>query len=103
MSKLRSWSIASLICMNGFCMNGCRAPEREMPPMESRAAENVSPDMVDKALKGLHSEDAKLQMSGLRFIESFPELKQQHLARIETLAKSGKDAKICSQAARILK
>ncbi len=74
-----------------------------MPPMESRVAENVSPEMVDRALKGLRSEDAKLQLSGLKFLESFPEIKQQHVARVEELKERGQDAKVRSQAEKLLK
>ena len=55
-------------------MLGCTSKEQETPPMQSRAAENVSPEMRDRALKGLHSEDARLQLEGLRFLESFPEV-----------------------------
>lgn len=82
---------------------GCSAPQPELPPMESRTAENVSPEMLDRALKGLHSENARLQMSGLRFLESFPEVKLHHVARIEELKKNGKDAKVRAQAEKILK
>lgn len=82
---------------------GCSNPVAEVPPMEARAAENVSPEMVDRALKGLHSEDAKLQMMGLRFLESFPEIKKQHVDRLEELQKNAKDAKVRSQAEKLLK
>lgn len=71
--------------------------------MESRAAENVSPEMLDRALKGLHSEDTKLQMIGLKFLESFPEVKQQHLARVEELKDKSKDPKVRKQAESLLK
>ena len=90
------WSLAS-------SMLGCTSREQETPPMQTRAAENVSPEMRDRALRGLHSEDVRLQLEGLRFLESFPEVKQQQLSRVEELAKSGKDAKVRSQAAKILK
>ncbi len=90
------WSLAS-------SMLGCTTREQETPPMQTRAAENVSPEMRDRALRGLHSEDVRLQLEGLRFLESFPEVKQQQLSRVEELAKSGKDAKVRSQAAKILK
>lgn len=85
------------------CLLGCSNPVAEVPPMEARAAENVSPEMVDRALKGLHSEDAKLQMMGLRFLESFPEIKKQHVDRLEELQKNAKDAKVRSQAEKLLK
>lgn len=84
-------------------MLGCTSREQETLPMQSRSAENVSPEMRDRALRGLHSEDAKLQLEGLRFLESFPEVKQHQLSRVEELAKGGKDAKVRSQAAKILK
>ena len=84
-------------------MLGCTSKEQETPPMQSRAAENVSPEMRDRALKGLHSEDARLQLEGLRFLESCPEVKQHQLSRVEELAKGGKDARVRSQAAKILK
>jgi hypothetical protein len=90
------WSLAS-------SMLGCTSKEQETPPIQTRAAENVSPEMRDRALKGLHSEDSRLQLEGLRFLESFPEVKQQQLSRVEELAKGGKDAKVRSQAAKILK
>ena len=86
-----------------FGLVGCKSREPEPPPMQTRAAENVSPEMRDRALQGLHSEDAKLQFEGLRFLESFPEVKQHHLTRVAELAKGGKDAKVRSQAAKILK
>ena len=70
--------------------------------MESRVAENVSPEMLDRALKGLHSEDTKLQMSGLKFLESFPDIKQQHVARVEELKESSKDPKVRKQAEKLL-
>lgn len=99
MSKLPGlWLIAIL-----FLTGGCGTPTPEPTSLESRAAENVAPEMIDRALKGLHSEDAKLQMSSLRFLESFPEIKKQHVARIEVLAKSGKDSRVRSQAEKILK
>ena len=71
--------------------------------METRAAENVPPEMLDRALKGLHSEDAKLQLAGLKFLESFPEVKQQHTARVEELKTKGKDSKVRSHAEKLLK
>jgi hypothetical protein len=83
-------------------MLGCTSREQETPPMQTRAAENVSPEMRDRALKGLHSEDARLQLEGLRFLESFPEVKQHQLSRVEELAKGSKDPKVRSQAAKIL-
>ena len=90
------WSLASSTL-------GCTSREQETLPMQTRAAENVSPEMRDRALRGLHSEDARLQLEGLRFLESFPEVKQQQLSRVEELAKGSKDAKVRSQAAKILK
>ncbi len=91
--------LASAICF----FVSCTSPPPELPPIEAREAENVSPEMLDRALQGLHSQDAKLQMSGLKFLESFPEIKEQHLPRIEELEKSGKDAKVRAQAAKLLK
>jgi len=99
MSKLQGLLIVAWLA----CTFGCSGPAPETSPMESRSVENVSPEMLDRALKGLHSEDAKLQMSGLRFLESFPEIKQQHVARVEELKKSGKDSKVRSQAEKMLK
>jgi len=58
--------------------------------------------MRNRALQGLHSEDAKLQLEGLRFLQSFPEVKQQHLARVAELAERGSDPKVRNQAAKIL-
>lgn len=82
---------------------GCSAPELKPTPIQAREAENVSPEMLDRALQGLHSPDPKLQIRGLRFLESFPEVKQEHRARIEELAKSGNDASVRSLAEKILK
>ncbi|MDX1927822.1 MAG: hypothetical protein SFV81_14965 [Pirellulaceae bacterium] len=85
------------------CLHGCSAPAPEVPPMETRAAENVPPEMLDRALKSLHSGDAQQQLTGLKFLESFPEVKQQHTARIEELKQSSKDARVRSQAEKLLK
>ena len=85
------------------CLVGCESTPLPPPRTESRAAENVAPEMLDRALKGLHSEDVKLQMSGLKFLESFPEVKAQHVARVEELAEGSKDAKVRAQAAKLLK
>ncbi len=97
----------TLIGLSGLTLTcglvGCTARETEPPPMQTRAAENVSPEMRERALQGLHSQDAKLQFEGLRFLESFPEVKQHQLSRVAELSKSGKDAKVRSQAAKISK
>ncbi len=104
MKSLNGWLTSGVLCLS-CCLGvvGCGKLEPEMAPMESREAENVSPEMLDRALQGLHSQDAKLQITGLRFLESFPEIRQQHLARVEELSKSGKDASVRAQAAKILK
>ena len=104
MKSLNGWLVSGSLCLAGaWCLVGCDKVEPEVAPIESREAENVSPEMLDRALQGLHSQDAKLQMSGLRFLESFPEVKQQHLARIEELSKSGKDTSVRAKAAKLLK
>ncbi len=80
---------------------GCENPQPAAVVVPSRSAENVTPEMLDRALTGLNSEDSKLQMSGLRFIESFPELKEPHAARIAELAKNAKDANVRSLASKL--
>lgn len=104
MKSLVSFILATSICGPLMCSSlGCGSAPQQLPPIEAREAENVAPEMLDRALQGLHSQDAKLQMSGLKFLESFPEIKKEHVARIEELAASAKDAKVRAQAAKILK
>src|SRR4051812_24081173 len=93
--------------MVGACLAsaliGCGTDRTAATLTQPRDAANVSPEMLDRALKSLHSQDAKLQISGLRFLESFPELKQKHVARIEEIAHHSKDAKARAQAEKVLK
>lgn len=86
-----------------LAISGCKSESVAPEVLPTREAEAVPPEMLHRALKSLHSSEAKEQLSGLRFLKSFPEVKQQHRERIEQLANDAKDNAVKKLAAELLK